>query len=220
MVAPHENGNLVRSLVRVPGSGSDMTAGSEYLDLARTSSLAASVRIPQSLPAALTTRRIPRPHVSLNDKLGGQVGTATGILTATDDPRHTHFKDFSASGGAANINCNPPRKRARLVYMTPQQVINQANRMVSVVSPVEHVLLLPMQPQTSQTSYTPNSPISLTRASLAQLIQERNNLRQENQMLRQENQKLQYRLLLFQQLFKDKKKLGNVVKRLGLNVQP
>lgn len=215
MVAPHDTGDLVRSLVRVPGSGSDRTAGSECLDLARASSLAASVPVPQSLPPALATPRVvQRPHASRNEKLGGQVGVAAGILQASgaasnsSEDRKRSLSQVSSSSGNANGETNSAPKRARLVYMTPQQVMSQANRVVPLSTPAGPVLFLASQPQ------TPNSPpITLSEASIAQLIQERNSLRQENLALQQ-------RLSLFQQLFKDKKRLGSVVKRLGVNVVP
>ena len=52
MVAPHQVGDLIRSFVRVPGSGSDKTAKPAPCDLARASTLAALVSVPQNLPPA------------------------------------------------------------------------------------------------------------------------------------------------------------------------
>ena len=52
MVAPHQVGNLVRSFVRVPGSGSEKSTKSAFCDLARASTLAARVSILQNLPPA------------------------------------------------------------------------------------------------------------------------------------------------------------------------
>ena len=204
MVVPYDTGDIIRSLVRVPGSGSDRTAGSECLDLARVSSLAASVRVEPTLPAALATPKIiiRKSHhtSSLNEKLGSQVGTAAGIIKEAkpsgsgDHKRERQTGDLSA----------PVTKRARIVYMTPQQVMSQANRLVPISTPVGPILFLPLQAQMQ--NQTP--PLSLNEASLSQLIQERNNLRQENR-------NLQERLSLFQQLFKDKKRLDSVIKRLG-----
>ena len=76
MVVPHDTGDLVRSLVRVPGSGSNLSAGSECLNLGRVSNLAASVNIPSTLPPELI-RRTSLPPSSLpfvNDKLNHQEG--------------------------------------------------------------------------------------------------------------------------------------------------
>ncbi|CAL4182488.1 unnamed protein product [Meganyctiphanes norvegica] len=52
MVAPHQVGDLVRSFVRVPGSGSEKSAKPAFCDLARASTLAATVSVPQNLPPA------------------------------------------------------------------------------------------------------------------------------------------------------------------------
>ena len=223
MVASYDTGDLVRSLVRVPGSGSDRTAGSECLDLARASSLAASVPVPMTLPAALATPKIIRvsPHTSVNEKLESQVGAAVaatatataaaaGIIAAAaaaakPDRKRQRPLDSSEAGNSTGESA-PVTKRARIVYMTPQQVMSQASRLVSVSTPVGPVLFLPLQAQTQS-----SPPLALNEASLSQLIQQRNNLRQENQDLQQ-------RLSLFQQLFKDKKRLASVIKRLGVEV--
>ena len=50
MVAPHQVGDLVRSFVRVPGCGSKRSAKVSFCDLGRTSTLAATVLIPQNVP--------------------------------------------------------------------------------------------------------------------------------------------------------------------------
>ncbi|CAL4169760.1 unnamed protein product [Meganyctiphanes norvegica] len=52
MVAPHQVGDLVRSFVRVPGSGAEKSAKPAFCDLARASTLAATVSVPQNLPPA------------------------------------------------------------------------------------------------------------------------------------------------------------------------
>ena len=61
MVVPYDSGDLVRSLVRVPGSGFDKNAGSKSLDLSKVSSLAAMVYVPSELPSALVTPKKPQP---------------------------------------------------------------------------------------------------------------------------------------------------------------
>ena len=183
MVAPHDVGDLVRSLVRVPGSGSEYpTAGSECLDLARASSLAASVVVPTTLPPALATPKVtpPAPSSSIN-KFITQEGINAGISKITPVP-----------------------KKVRIVKMTPQELQNNASRIMPINSPAGPVLYMTAKPQ-SETS----PPVSLDKASLSVLMRERDNLKRENK-------ELQRRLSLFQQLFKDKKRLTSVVKRLGV----
>ena len=206
MVAPHDTGDLVRSLVRVPGSGSDRTAGSECLDLARASSLAASVPVPSTLPPTLVTPKVTPPPPPPVNKLGSQEGVAAGILPRSSG---TEGRKRQLDGSSEASDTSAPTvlpKRARVVYMTPQELQNNASRVVPVNTPAGPVLFLAAQPR-SETS----PPIRFDQATLADLVRERDNLRQENQ-------ELQRRLTLFQQLFKDKRRLTSVVKRLGVNV--
>ncbi|KAK3866364.1 hypothetical protein Pcinc_028097 [Petrolisthes cinctipes] len=57
MVAPGEFSDLSRSLVRVPGSGSDRSAAPSTCDLGTVSSLAATVQVNPRLPAIITNPR-------------------------------------------------------------------------------------------------------------------------------------------------------------------
>ena len=50
MVAPYQVGGIVRSFVRVPGSGDEKSATPALCDLARASTMAASISVPQNLP--------------------------------------------------------------------------------------------------------------------------------------------------------------------------
>ena len=52
MVVPHCTGDLVRSFVRVPSSGIEKSAKPVFCDLGRTSTLAATISVPQNLPPA------------------------------------------------------------------------------------------------------------------------------------------------------------------------
>ena len=56
MVAPHQVGDLVRSFVRVTGSGSGKRTRPEFCDLGQVSAWAASVSIPQNLPPVPNVR--------------------------------------------------------------------------------------------------------------------------------------------------------------------
>ena len=59
MVSPCQVGDIVRSFVRVPGSGSINSSSSSVCDLSRVSPLAASVSVPQSLPRASNATLMP-----------------------------------------------------------------------------------------------------------------------------------------------------------------
>ena len=63
MVVPHQVGDIIRSFVRVPGSGSERSANPVLCDLARASTLAATVPIPQNPPPAThVLTQIPCPY--------------------------------------------------------------------------------------------------------------------------------------------------------------
>ena len=64
MVAGHVQGDLIRSLVRIPGSGWDTLMISVTLDLGKMSDLAATIRVPSQLPQALIGSRIQRNPVA------------------------------------------------------------------------------------------------------------------------------------------------------------
>lgn len=59
MVVPHSTGQLVRSLVRIPGSGANREANPTCLDLSNVSSLAATVPVSRTLPSALLSPQPP-----------------------------------------------------------------------------------------------------------------------------------------------------------------
>ena len=198
MVVPHEEREIGRSLVGVPGSGSCKSAGSECLDLARASCLAASV--PVSLPPALVTLKRTPPTSPPVNKLDTHEGVAASILPRSSEGRKRPHHEISS--GASNAQ---PTK-ARIVYLTPQELQNHASRVVPVSTPAGPVLFLAAQPR-SETS----PPIILDQTTLSNYIKERDNLVQENQ-------ELQRRLTLFKLLFKDKMRLSSVVQRLGVNV--
>lgn len=158
MVAPHDTGDLVRSLVRVPGSGRDRTLSSVCCDLSKVSPFAATVAVPQALPSAIA-RPLEEPQ-----------------QLATNLKKKIIKKE------------NPGKHKPRL---RTGQLPNLSRSMTTA----------PMQQQ---------QQLSIT--ALTQLLQERNALREENLAL-------QRRVILFQQLFRDKKRLTAVVKRLGVKVE-
>ena len=189
MVAPYNTGVLVSSVVRVTGSGSNRAAKPEYLDLGRASSLAASVAIPKSLPSVLAAPKVTKNNLSVNKKLNNHIGLSAGILPAKRYDVEDRKRQFSEVSSEHNSEVSQSKKK-RLI------TINQVN----------------IQPGffTSVQSETSNSPtVTLNCSSLSRLVLERDNLRQEVK-------ELQMKLSCFQQLFKDKKRLTSVVKRLGL----
>ena len=134
MVGPVDTGELVRSLVRIPGSGHVRSAGTICLDLARVSTLAASVPVPQTLPPALVSHKQPPPQNAADQtKLGSKTAAAIGAVPRTLSAltrKRSCAEDAStgsARGGSTALPQGPPVKRSRIVYMTAEQLARLPN---------------------------------------------------------------------------------------------
>lgn len=205
MVAPHDTGDLVRSLVRVPGSGRDRTMASVCCDLSNVSSYAATVPVPQALPPAIARPLVEPQQPEINPR---ENGSDPKDLTSTHKRARPQPSEISRGINSVpqidvsrdNRSSLPTLKRLRVVYLTPQQVGQRTGQPPNLSLTMS---IVQMQPQQQQQQ--------LSTIDIAQLLQERDDLRGENLAL-------QKRLALFQQLFRDKKRLTSVVKRLGVNV--
>lgn len=126
MVASFNEGQLTRSLVRVPNSGWDRTAGSFVEDLSRVSSAAGMAPIPRNLPFGLQQQR-HQPSVSITpDGKSGQTlrdsgaseelpagsaasGPSIGLLTGpfASRPPASGPTGWSLSGPSPGISAGP-----------------------------------------------------------------------------------------------------------------
>ncbi|XP_047479514.1 uncharacterized protein LOC125032433 isoform X2 [Penaeus chinensis] len=218
MVGPVDTGELVRSLVRIPGSGYDKSAGSACLDLARVSTLAASVPVPQTLPPALMSQRQPPQNLTDQTKLGSKAGAAIGAFPRTltlvpnSRGRKRSCAEEAATGSARSSAASSqssgqslPVKRTRIVYMTAEQLARCPN-VSTVNTPSGPIFCMSLQSTSS------NSPApSISQDSLPQLLNERNTLRQQNVQLQQ-------RLALYQHIFRNRNRLTSVAEGLGVKI--
>ncbi|XP_063601308.1 uncharacterized protein LOC134785305 isoform X2 [Penaeus indicus] len=216
MVGPVDTGELVRSLVRIPGSGHDKSAGSVCLDLARVSTLAASVPVPQTLPPALLSQKQPPPQdqTKLGSKTGAAIGALPRTLTLLPNSRGRkrscaeEAATSSARSSAASSQSSgqsPPVKRTRIVYMTAEQLARCPN-VSTVNTPSGPIFCMSLQSTSS------NSPApSISQDSLSQLLNDRNNLRQQNVQLQQ-------RLALYLHIFRNRNRLTSVAEGLGVKI--
>ena len=164
MVAESDSGQLIRSLVRVPGSGwNQQVAGSTISDLGRLSNAAASVPVSRILPRDLSN------PVCLKRPLPKSLAENNGQQPSPPPPQPQPQPQLQ-----------PATKRARVVYMTPANVMSHAGRIVPVSTSIGPVLFLPLQPQTVN-----SPPLTLSQSAVHQLIEERNSLRRQNMMLSQ-----------------------------------
>ena len=175
MVAPDESGVLSRSLVRVPGSGSDRSATPVSCDLGRVSSLAAMVPINPNLPDIITRHgapaSIPRTLTEAEvtvDKLGSQLsGPVRRVRVRTTSsqpyqvPRRTGDQT-TPSGTTAPFPLIPPPpqaelppnfsadRRARIRYLTPEEAMRRAPNILHVNTQHGPVLFMPVQSEGSK----------------------------------------------------------------------
>ena len=99
MVAPHQIGDLVRSFVRVPGSGTEKSARPTFCDLARVSTLAGIVSVPQNLPPATNILpQSPLPSHTPNNlqKKRARTEETMAISDSTPKAKISHIKSPAA----------------------------------------------------------------------------------------------------------------------------
>ncbi|XP_042226253.1 uncharacterized protein LOC121869130 [Homarus americanus] len=228
MVAPYFEGNLTRSLVRIPNSRANRSLESVITDLSRVSSLAAMVPIPRTLPAALHQRQPPQVEFIIPEGKAAPSTASSSTIAANASPpsarpniestpvapsvMRTAYTNINipttsnkrpvpqtSPGATSGTGGSPPTKRARAVQET-QMNSSQASGFSGplVVMPVYNI---PLQ-----------QGVAVTYCSPQDLLQERNQLRNQNLALKQ-------RLSLFQQLFRNKERLTSVVRTLGIQVQ-
>ena len=145
MVGPLNLGPLVMSLVRLPGSGWDESAGSSPLDLSRASPLAATVSVPMTLP-------------TVSRGGGGGGGRRQVKYSHTSQKLHDVAAAGIKMGHSPQLSVRTDSVPAKIVCLTPQKL--------------NHIL--------------------------------------------KENIQLKERVRSYQQLFRDRKRLASVVKRLGV----
>ncbi|XP_068230875.1 uncharacterized protein [Palaemon carinicauda] len=201
MVAPHETGDLVRSLVRVPHSGQDRTLASVCLDLGKVSTIAGSVPVPTSLPPVLARPLQPRQLNRTETKV--KLEPSPSGATSQHLKKEEHLK--RSNGSAHDENRHPKR---------PRVVTGQCLMVIATTGPLLVHAGQENQPQLSIQVNAPAGPVEVNEGtpSVSQL-------RQELSSLQSENASLNERIRLFQQLFRDKKKLTSVLHRLGVNTR-
>ena len=198
MVAPRDEGDLVRSLVRVPGSGKNITADTSMMDLGRVSSMAASVPI-SPLPDALRRRNQQQPHVSED----------LDISSLNNQRNEKISSDKRKYEMPLMMN-----HRALILWDRDPLILDRKKNPSFQQQLMEQIHLLLRQKDEIKKE---NGELKRINSILGQekcVTQ----ITSECNELRLKNSELNRKLSLFQQLFKDKRRLTRVVKRLGINV--
>lgn len=192
MVAPYEIGDPVRSFVRVPGSGSDKTAKSLCCDLARVSSVAATVPVRPVTPASTRLRSAAvenKEQTAVVKKEGVQIKEEKNEAAVVDS-------QHSAAEQRREVKC---KKR----HAEDSEMTVHAKR--GRVSGEETSEVTPSSSKGSNPG---------TEGEKSAVHEKLEILEKECIELKQQNRQLQQRLSLFCKLFKDPKKLAFALKRM------
>ena len=194
MVAPYKTGTLMRALVKVVGSGSGSNTDRLLLDLGRSSSFAASVNIGD--PPETFTRSSPK-------SISEASPPDTKALMDTDPIEWKTTTKSDMKAGEPPIQSSTIGVARPLSIQNSSKVIKRNNVTANIDSKRAALVLLTLHEQ---------------QQSVAKVVTGKSDLEAKNVDLIAENKELQRKLSLFQQLFRDKKLLRYVVKRLGIDV--
>ena len=232
MVAPHETGDVVKSLIRIPGSGKDRTLPSECCDLSKVSALAAAVPV-DTLPPVLaqpqaageTSDTVEMSNRSSYKNKQERPKSLASEFGSRTNPRQQPAQSRRIQNAPRNNSLAkrtgrhglPSPKKPRQIVANSREPNSSNLQMPSTSSTAQ----LPMN-STSQPQYgrylQPQQSIQqghlsflqtgfMTTITLSQALEELGVLQSQNAELRK-------RISLFQQLFQDKKRLASVVNTL------
>ena len=201
MVAVYETGDLVRSLVRVPGSGLDRTLCSKCLYLGNVSAMAASVPI-SALPAQLAQPLVQRQANKMERERQSSC--------ASNESQHPKPQEIESSGNTGKRSHDeghpPPLKKQRRVIGTGQPRGMLSTSAVLIGMPVQLQCHSRLQIQLLSETFSNAvsegaSGFNEATPSVGQLLQELSSLQAENATLNR------------------KKRPTSVLKHLGVEVQ-
>ena len=228
MVAPHNSGQLIGSFVRIPGSGMSSNKTSQ-IDLGNISTFAASVPV-HPLPSNLVVvqprggiraqhRRTEKKKEEKNEekKMEGeeQEDGKKKRDTTQEEAAAPHPKKRQRFGGGGDDDETGTTVAAATVTTTTGH---------SPIDKIKNDVDRTAHPHPSYSSSLSSSSSSSAATVVSQQQQQHNHhhhhhdLLQQLTFLRRENAKLNRKISLFQQLFKNKKRLASVAKRLGLKI--
>jgi len=238
MVASYDIGNPARSFVRIPGSGSDPSLKSVCCDLSRGNTAAASVPIPQNIsqlplmhgPSSTKVKdeganngkhqkkseiKIPIPQLpSVACQPRAQVTLTESVETMNNQLQGNQSdqmkvrkppqiilpsKVIKVNTGKTISQSLPPRTRFNITTnnkrMIRQPTINSIKKAVNRRSPTRSVNFKKVTPNSQHSGGVPESE-------------------QDGKLLERQKRIQQHRL--FQEIFKDKKRLTALLKRLNV----
>ena len=221
MVAPHNSGQLIGSFVRIPGSGMSSNKTSQ-IDLGNISTFAASVPV-HPLPSNLVVvqprggiraqhRRTEKKKEEKNEekKMEGeeQKDGKKKRDTTQEEAAAPHPKKRQRFGGGGDDD-------------ETGTTVTTATTGHSPIDKTKNDVDRTAHPHPSYSSSLSSSSSSSAATVVSQ--QQHNHhhyqdLLQQLTFLRRENAELNRKISLFQQLFKNKKRLASVAKRLGLRI--
>lgn len=219
MVVPHSTGQLVRSMVRIPGSGSDRQAHSICLDLSNVSSLAATIPLSRTLPQAfLRPQSPPVKSVEMDTKHRSMETSAEAAPRPVTRRKRSLpqklLEDAKQTGPSApsapKVSRMAPAPAQSLQIQISLTQTSTPNQTLQVfVLPGTVLQTVPVEHQALNGSMGFNGD-SCSTISATQALQ----LHQEVEQLKKQNKALIERVTKFQNIFKDKKCLQHIANRL------
>ncbi|XP_064118617.1 uncharacterized protein LOC135223773 [Macrobrachium nipponense] len=203
MVAPYDVGDPVRSFVKVPGSGTNVAAKALVCDLSHVSTVAAIAPIPiqpiqepQPSPAAAATQDVPTENVKHQKTKVPPEGTLAASLKDEDNKKivKTRKRLLEDADGKHGVQ-EPPSKRVR-----------EVPRSLSVSQDVKDGSADSVGTNTVGSGSSSSSIGTQTDFVSMEA--------RETSMLREQNKLLQRRLDIFKEVFRSKKRLGQLIRAL------
>ncbi|XP_066966585.1 uncharacterized protein [Macrobrachium rosenbergii] len=204
MVAPYDVGAPVRSFVKVPGSGRNVEAKALVCDLSHVSPVAAissipiqPVQEPQPSPTA-ATQDVPRESMKHQKTEVPPEGTQTALQNDEGNKKNVKtrkrlLEDVEDADGKHGVQ-EPPSKRIREVPRS--QGVSQDVKDGSASSVGTNTV-------GSGSSTSVGTQTDFTSEEI-----------RESSMLREQNKLLQRRLDVFKEVFRSKKRLGQLIRAL------
>ncbi|KAK8720386.1 hypothetical protein OTU49_013357 [Cherax quadricarinatus] len=232
MVAPYEIGDVMCSFVRVRGSGADKAAMLICWDLARSSTVAGAVPVQPTIPSAIPITILFKPAKSdeeNNRPNSEEQGAVAQVDEQTEERASAKSisKNASASKQESSVaqaarpteepcpnisNCTPlkPDGGGQSAGARKRKHIIESGRLEQESGPSLTKV------QCVSQEMEEDGKIATIIGALSQVQEEVSKLTKERDQLRKENEELRNRLTLFHDLFRNKKRLSLLVRRIGI----
>ena len=226
MVVPHCIGDPVRTFVRVPSSGIEKSAKPVLCDLGRTSTLAATISVPQNLPSSTNVlfqtpsvtpipnsqqRKRPRPEEKENSPDSSSAPKVIRIMTSSATAIDS-IKRYKTLLESEYVRINGKYHNMIIVNNSNYGLLGSASAGVLKGKNVAAAATMLGRKYIKETAKYGHQITLLAAVRIPNA--EVQKLKEENEQLRKENELLKKQLSLFKQLIRNPQRLNSVLRRL------